>query len=49
MKLRAFQKWPQNSSIFRIFGDRALFIARKISNFAILKAPKKRPFFKGKL
>ena len=49
MKLRAFQKWPQNSSSFRILGDRALFSVQEFSSFAILEAAIKRcPFFKGK-
>ena len=36
MKLRAFQKWPQNSSSFRILGDRARFsmIHRRTYTFA---------------
>ena len=42
MKLRAFQKWPQNSFIFRIFGYRALLSVGKISN---LDAAKKETLF----
>ena len=49
MKLQAFQKWPQNSSIFFIFGDRALCSVRKISNFTILEAAKKENLFQRKV
>ena len=32
-----FQKWPQNFSTPCILGDRALYIVREISSFAILR------------
>ena len=49
MKLRAFQKWPQNSSSFLILGDRAFFSIHNFSSFAILEAAKKETFFHRKV
>ena len=45
MKLRAFQKWPQNSASFCIVGYRALFRFPKFPSFAILEAAKKETLF----
>ena len=48
-KVKAFQKWPQNSSSPRILGDRAHFIVYKISSFVIFEAAKKETLFQRKV